>query len=277
MNISRDRNMLKIFSCEECGNSYTRNRTLQNHLLNKHPTKHIQRTFKFKCDMCNYQFNFKRNLDYHKRKVHNINKSEVELQCPLCEHIATTTYKLNGHFKSQHELEIQIQNLTFLSFSEFLNWKKEMEAETKSTFIRKRFIKTGELTNHYFDCNRSGHYVPRGEGKRYLKAIGSKKINGVCPAHMIVRESNDGKCTVTFTETHVGHKADLGHLYLTKSERKKLALKIQQKIPFDTILDEARVSVYETNLQRIHLLTKKDLHNIRQRCNLSSSRFDKKN
>ena len=48
---------------------------------------------------------------------------------------------------------------------------------------------------------------------------------------------------------------------LTERQKKAIALKLQQKVPRQAILDEIRDSVGET-YQRIHLLETKDLHNI---------------
>ncbi|GBN08199.1 hypothetical protein AVEN_220868-1 [Araneus ventricosus] len=46
---------------------------------------------------------------------------------------------------------------------------------------------------------------------------------------------------------------------------------IAAKIPFDTILDEIRDGVSDSRLERIHLLTKKDIYNIEKMYNLQSS------
>lgn len=105
---------------------------------------------------------------------------------------------------------------------------------------------------------------------RHLKILGSKKINAYCPASIKVVKAKDGKCTVYYQATHVGHLNDLGHLNLTELERKMLAEKIAANIPFDTILDEIRVSIMDCELERMHLLTKKDLHNIEKSFHLTS-------
>jgi hypothetical protein len=43
------------------------------------------------------------------------------------------------------------------------------------------------------------------------------------------------------------------------------------KIPFTQILDEVRDSIHGSELERIHLLTKKDLYNIEKSFNLQST------
>jgi hypothetical protein len=52
-----------------------------------------------------------------------------------------------------------------------------------------------------------------------------------CPACLLVT-LKDGKYTVCFTKTHVGHDMDLGHITLTAFERKEVATKIAAKYHF---------------------------------------------
>lgn len=264
--------MSKSFLCEECGCSYKHKRNLTTHLRIAHPTRHIPRTFNFKCEFCDKQYNQRRNFDCHMRNEHNVNVHTHKFKCPKCEYIALNKKNFKDHLTLQHQVEIKCGKKQFSSIFEFLDWKKEMEHNTKSSFIKKNELKSAVGTfNYYFMCSRSGCYVPRGKGKRHLKIQGSNKINGRCPAQIVVNESiNDGTCSVIYTETHFGHQTDLGHINLTVSQRENLALKIQQKIPFGSILDDVRNSVIDSNLERIHLLTKKDLHNIRQSVKLSN-------
>ncbi|GFW76917.1 uncharacterized protein TNCV_2030221 [Trichonephila clavipes] len=62
-------------------------------------------------------------------------------------------------------------------------------------------------------------------------------------------------------------KNDIGHVSLTDFERQHIATKIASKIPFDEIRD----SVTDSKLERIHLLTKKDLYNIENCFNIGSN------
>ncbi|GFU56107.1 uncharacterized protein NPIL_452961 [Nephila pilipes] len=96
-------------------------------------------------------------------------------------------------------------------------------------------------------------------------------MNAICPAAFKVTEHTDGKCIVSYQKVHVGHQNDLGHLFLTADERKNIASKIAAKIPLDNILDEIRNSISDAGLERVHLLTKKDLHNIEISFNLASN------
>ncbi|GFU58453.1 uncharacterized protein NPIL_323141 [Nephila pilipes] len=93
---------------------------------------------------------------------------------------------------------------------------------------------------HHFVCYPSGFYVSKGKGLRLLKTQGR-------------------------------HRNDIGHLSLTEFERRHIATKIASKIPFVEILDEIRDSVTDSKLERIHLLTKKDLYNIENCFNIDSN------
>ncbi|GFU55500.1 uncharacterized protein NPIL_102621 [Nephila pilipes] len=122
----------------------------------------------------------------------------------------------------------------------------------------------------FFRCHRSGNFMSESKGYRHLKILGSNKINAYCAAALKVTEPTDGKCIVSYQKVHVGHQNDLGHLFLTADERKNIASKIAAKIPLDNILDEIRNSISDAGLERVHLLTKKDLQNIEKSFNLSS-------
>ncbi|KAJ8983629.1 hypothetical protein NQ317_004267 [Molorchus minor] len=154
--------------------------------------------------------------------------------------------------------------MKFQNFSAFESWKTELEKKNNSKFINTSGShKTGKTKFLYFGCHRSGEFISKGTKIRSLKIQGSNKIGGVCPASMSVKIENNSTVTISYIDTPVGHTNDLGHLTLTESERTAIARKIAAKIPFDTILDEVRESLTEDGkLNRLHLLTKMDLHNI---------------
>lgn len=148
-----------------------------------------------------------------------------------------------------------------------------MEKETFSSYIKIRgSSKYAKSTRIDYRCHRSGEYKSKGKGIRQLKTQGSNKIGGFCPAEITVNIQND-KCDVRFCGHHVGHQQDkdLGHLFLTKTERENIAAKIAAKVPLQCILDEIRDSISNCNLQRIHLLNKKDLFNIESSFKLNES------
>ncbi|GFT55346.1 uncharacterized protein TNCV_1078361 [Trichonephila clavipes] len=145
------------------------------------------------------------------------------------------------HFQEVHDVKIENVELSFTDFEAFNKWKDVTEKETKSKELR------------------------------HLKTQGSNKIDGYCPAEIKVFVSETGACSIKFCKTHLGHRNDIGHVSLTDFERQHIATKIASKIPFDEILDEIRDSVTDSKLERIHLLTKKDLYNIENCFNIGSN------
>ena len=115
-------------------------------------------------------------------------------------------------------------------------------------------------------------------GKRHLKTQLSNKINPYCPAAIKkTTDKTNNTIKVTFTKTHMGHEQDLGHLFLSLTERQSIAKRIALKIPLSSILDEIRDSVNNSELERLHLLTRKDLYNIESSYNLNSTSVRHKN
>ena len=84
-----------------------------------------------------------------------------------------------------------------------------------------------------------------------------------CTAGLKVCTSSEGRISVHACHTHHGHAVELQHTWLSKQGRQEIALKIQQGVPADKILDDIRQSI-PNSLQRHHILDKKDINNIQQ-------------
>ncbi|KAB0799012.1 hypothetical protein PPYR_06892 [Photinus pyralis] len=163
--------------------------------------------------------------------------------------------------------------MEFANMDAFTFWKVQEEKATCSLFISEHgWYSTEKNKILKYVCHRSGYYKRKGKGIRHIKTQGTKKIDGFCPAGIKLTVCHvSGTCFVEYTSTHAGHTSDnLGHLTLTTKERENFALKIASKIPFQVILDEVRDSICNSELDRTHLLTKKDLHNIQQTFNLNN-------
>lgn len=120
--------------------------------------------------------------------------------------------------------EITSEHMDFGTFEEFLEWKNNMEANSRSRFIQKtgKFsTKDNNKTVIKYFCHRSGNFFSKGKGLRHLKTQGSNKMNSFCPASLKIEIGKD-KCKVIFINKHVGHEIDLGHLSLTLAERESL-------------------------------------------------------
>ena len=66
---------------------------------------------------------------------------------------------------------------------------------------------------------------------------------------------------VNVCTSHYGHSISMGHIRLKEEDRYLIAAKIAQGVAFERILDDIRESIGE-NVNRLHLTTRKDIHNI---------------
>lgn len=171
-------------------------------------------------------------------------------------------------------MSVNSQEIQFKTVEEFQEWKLLTEKQTFSSFVNMHgFQKGANCKKIKYTCHRSGNIRKRGKNIRSIKTQGCNKINGYCPAEMSLTIEANNKCTVQFCNSHFGHRLeeDMGHLFLSKSDRHNFASKIAANIPLQCILDEVRDSITNNKLERTHLLTKKDLYNIEKSFNLNRS------
>ena len=72
---------------------------------------------------------------------------------------------------------------------------------------------------------------------------------------------------VDLCEQHYGNTQSLGHIRIPKTAQQYIAAQLSKGISFDHILDDVRDSI-GSSIQRIHLLTKKDILNIERAYNI---------
>ncbi len=104
--------------------------------------------------------------------------------------------------------------------------------------------------------------MSRGVGKRHIKSQGTSKLNEYCTAALIVNIHEDGTINVNVHKTHYGHQTSMGHLRISETERLAIAAKLADGVGIQRILDDIRDSI-GSSYHRIHLLTRKDITNIR--------------
>lgn len=90
-----------------------------------------------------------------------------------------------------------------------------------------------------------------------VEDTGLQQNRRLLPGRDNCRDTAKRKSQCEIYKTHVGHQNEIGHLFLTFSERDNIAEKNCIKIPFTSILDEVRDSVADSELKRFHLLTEK--------------------
>ena len=143
-------------------------------------------------------------------------------------------------------------------------WKKEKEVKTNTQYVQKcaPYSDTNVKIWYYY-CNHSGQYLPRGTNLRQLKTQGTSKIGEQCTAHIKATVIlNTGRVKVQYCTTHHNHSINLAHLQMHYSTRMTIAAKLQQGVSMERILDVIRNSVTNNGVNREHLVTRQDLHNI---------------
>ena len=119
----------------------------------------------------------------------------------------------------------------------------------------------------YFYCNRSGRFTSKSKDIRSEKKQGSSKIGSYCTAGIHCEHLKDGKIKTEVVKTHYGHDCSLGHLRIPEQDRLAIASMLSQGVSFDNILNKIRDSVSK-QIDRFHLTTKKDLHNVQRSFNI---------
>jgi len=173
----------------------------------------------------------------------------------------------------------QYQNLTgtsveFITEAAFDEWLHSTQRDNICTFVKgtRRVDLSGTVSYYY--CSRSGSSkpsVPTSERKRDLKVQGYTKINRTCPAHIIQRVHHDGVVSVKYYSKHLCYTdvyEQLGHIRLPASDRQWLAGKLALQVPIEVILREVRKKL-DGQLQRLHIVTKKDICNIERAFHLN--------
>ncbi len=139
-----------------------------------------------------------------------------------------------------------------------MEWKNAVENWLQLTYIRRggqRRRRGMDLI--YFYCNRSGFYDGRHDsGKRRKSGKGSSKLGFYCTATMTARLFKNGSVSVETCVDHYGHSIQLAHVRIPKLERQRLAGKIRQGVPIQTLLDESQTRVPELPSDVAELLSK---------------------
>ncbi len=173
------------------------------------------------------------------------------------------------HLSSAHDVTSTQEVREFASFKEFMQWKAVTEVNTQSYYVQQSGSRVrGAATWTYFYCNRSGCYQPKGSGRRVLKSQGSTKIGGICTAHLRVKQNNDtGNVIVYHCSSHHGHLKEIAHLRIPEQVKLTIAMKLQQGVAIERVLDDIRDSVAE-EFGREHLINRQDVRNVLNQYNI---------
>ena len=141
---------------------------------------------------------------------------------------------------------------------------------TKSWYVKHRADrKTKEYTKSWLRCNRTGTFVSKITGKRAMKSQGSCKTGCSCPAFITTRRYHaTGEVQAEFCLKHVGHRQENAFNRMSKEIRTTIAAKLSQGVSMTSVMDYIRDSMCGP-LNRDHLITRADLHNIKQQYNIN--------
>ena len=136
---------------------------------------------------------------------------------------------------------------------------------TKSWYVKHRADrKTKHFTKSCLRCNRTGTFVSKSTGKRAMKSQGSSKTGCSCPAFITtIRYHATGEVQAEFCLRHVGHRQENAFNRMSKEMPTTIAAKLSQGISMTSVMDYMRDSMCGP-LNRDHLITSADLHNIKQ-------------
>lgn len=181
-----------------------------------------------------------------------------------------TTQDLIEHLNSCHGYSLQIEKETFKSWNEFVKWKETGKRMGESWSVKQRGDKRAKHhKTFWFYCNRTGDFQTKGKGKRALKSQRTSKTGCSCPAYITARtEVSTGQVTAEFCISHVGHRKDVANTRISKDMHSCIAAKLAQGVNMNAIMDLIRDS-QAGPLNRDHLTTCSDLHNIKHQYNIS--------
>lgn len=187
----------KQWVCFVCDKTYSNSFNLKVHKKNAHKLVEQKLKKEFVCDYCPSQYNREKNLKVHIRIKHANTLTQINLspsldstphrersisgvECILCKpalFLVRQKTELENHLAHEHGLQIEYSKHTFSKYDNFLKWKEEEEASTRSKFVVERgATKIKEGKSYSFVCHRSGFYKPKGNKVRHLKTQGTCKI-----------------------------------------------------------------------------------------------------
>ncbi|XP_072378976.1 uncharacterized protein [Diabrotica undecimpunctata] len=227
------------------------------------------------CHLCSKTFKDVRLRNRHIKRMHKIDLSKKRMNhivCPLCEQETNceSHEKLRKHLKDHHQVSIELITFEFSSKQEYEKWKDMQKIET--SYAMHRMLNRNEHKVLYYECNRSNvdGYKPNYK-IRTEKSGGSIKIKGVCPSRLICKLRDQGQVSVSYWKTHAGHNEELRTMHLSKAQEKVIVEKLMSGVPPSRILDDSR-KLKTPKLERLALLTSKDLTNLSRKYNIHNKR-----
>lgn len=193
----------------------------------------------------------------------------------MCEQAFDTRKLINEHYQQDHSIVFVYEKFQFQNIEEFERWKVDVEEKSYFQFSTAMWWKTKSCTVTKYICHRSGEKRLRSVPRIIPKLIGSKKLGGICPTLLTMRELfSNGSCSVLYQKTHVGHECDikeLPHTNLNAKEKLTIANKLSLGVPLNVVLGqyESTQRIGEDTCSRLDLLNYHDVANIAKQYNVN--------
>ncbi|XP_076436126.1 uncharacterized protein LOC143275736 [Babylonia areolata] len=236
---------------------------------------------KWNCLYCDKNYGSKEGLRKHKLTNHTVeyakHKSNQPTNCVCqdCEGFSCVTIQdLIQHYRIKHKKEMSIQTKEFNNETDFTEWKRKVEKDSKSFYTQASGTQKGKvfLLTHFY-CHRSGKPELVKNRIRSMKSQGSCKIGHRCTSYITCRKNLEtGTVTAEFCFEHTGHCLKLAHLNISSGLRDFIVGKLTQGHDAKTILDEIRADI--THIDRDMMVTRKDILNIKKQFKISRARRD---
>ncbi|CAI6367795.1 unnamed protein product [Macrosiphum euphorbiae] len=241
---------------------------------NQNPSN-VRSTERFKCG-CEKSFMSKGGYYRHIKKCQLRPKQQVVTGKTKCnEPGCLLTFKyirdFRQHLNEKHQIQFDVEDKKFDTYSDFLNWKVNYESETCSCFYhRKNLTRSGRRVEYWY-CNRSGSYQSALQSRRRkLKSQGILKINNNCTSSITLTVNKiDGTVQAVIHHTHYGHEAELIHLRIPKSDKQEIASKLLQGVNIEDILSSFKEDRLSKQTERKHLIKRRDILNISKKYNVN--------
>ncbi|XP_022648341.1 uncharacterized protein LOC111272112 isoform X2 [Varroa jacobsoni] len=231
-----------------------------------------KRVFRCPVPSCHHHFGFRPNLYAHMR-LHMRGRRMASIQapeklCPLCRVDMVTHEALVRHIVDDHDTRLECTEHEFETYDAFKKWKIRTEQEDTSTFTMHMGM-THSKSNAVFSCCRTGRKLTQDEYSMHTSY--RKRLGVECPAAMVVREV-DGRVTVTYWRSHIGHTPNILDVRLTTEHKAWIKDLVEKGYRKRAIAAEAARNYFGQELSRSVIMDPETLKRILVVLNLSDSK-----
>jgi hypothetical protein len=175
----------------------------------------------FSCPHCDSKYQKSDSLRKHLRRNHNTTAAEPTNKCnePNCDKAFFKIDDLRKHLQQDHNINLAFEQLIFNTMEEFDVWKKSVEQESNSRFVKTTGNKVwsqNSIVCTTYECHRSGFMRP----KHNAEEINSNKLNRRCLAQIRLFKS-ENIFTVHFYSDH-SHRIEIDKCPLSKKAQESV-------------------------------------------------------